>query len=373
VKIILFANTAWYLYNYRLPLAVALRDQGHDVTLVSPRDDYVSRLEAEGFRWVEFNLARRGMNPFSELAAVLRLIRLYRREKPDIVHHFTIKCVLYGSLAAMAVCVRRRINAITGLGFIFVANDVESTLLRFPVKWLYRFALRGSQVVFQNKEDLQIFIDGRLVDTRQVSLIRGSGVDMKRFSLLPFPEGLPLVVCAGRLIWDKGVGEFVEAARELRKRGVEVKMVLVGEPDDGNPTSIQKNTLEAWQRSKQVELWGWREDMLEVFRQAWVVCLPSYREGLPKGLLEASACGRPIVAADVPGCRDVVQHGKTGYLFPVRNPIALANTLESLVNDSDLCRRMGKDGREFVGREFSLEKIISQTIAIYEKLGRSVD
>jgi glycosyltransferase involved in cell wall biosynthesis len=374
VKIILFANTEWYLYNFRLALAQALRGEGHEVVLVSPPGKYSQRLEEAGFRWISFPLSRRGTNPLEELATVWRLRNLYRVEKPDIVHHFTIKCVLYGSLAAHAagIRIRRIINAITGLGFVFIGRGWQAGGLRWLVKSLYRIALKNTQVVFQNEDDRALFFELGLVTKSQVCLIPGSGVDISRFvaepaSAAPPPAALPvLVVLPARMLWDKGVREFVEAAQILKGQGVSARFALVGDTDPNYPACVPEKKLNEWQSAGVVEWWGWQEDMPAVYRQADIVCLPSYREGLPRTLVEAAACGRALVAADVPGCRSIVRHGKNGLLVPVRDSKALAEALCTLILDAGLRQEMGRRGREIVVREYSMERVLGDTLFLYQ-------
>lgn len=368
MKVLLFANTDWYLYNFRLPLAQALRARGDEVVLVSPPGAYAERLQAAGFRWVAFPFSRRGTNPLREAATIWRLAEVYRRERPDLAHHFTIKCVLYGSLAARLAGVKRVVNAITGLGYVFTGTDRRARLLRPLVRGLYRPVLRGSQVIFQNPDDRDLFLREKLAQPDQIHLIKGSGVDVERFTPLPEPPGTPLVVLPARLLWAKGVGEFVEAARLLKARGVDVRMALVGDGDPHNPETVPPEQLDAWRGEGVVELWGWREDMPEVYRQTAVGCLPSYREGLPRTLIELAACGRPLVASDVPGCREIVRSGENGLLVPPRDAAALADAIQKLVGSAQLRTEMGKRGRALAQAEFSTAQVVSETVRVYNIL-----
>lgn len=367
MKVLLFANTDWYLYNFSLPLAQALRAEGHNVVLLSPSGEYSTRLEQAGFQRIPFPLSRQGMNPFSEWITLWRLSRLYCRERPDLAHHYTIKCVLYGSLAARIVGVKGIVNEITGLGYVFIGDEWPMRLLRWMVRGLYRFALRNTQVVFQNPDDRSLFLRHRLVSEGQSRLIPGPGVDTERFILTPEPEGPPLVILPARMLWAKGVGEFVLAARLLREDGIHARFALVGDADPANPDAVPFDQLEKWRKEGIIEWWGWQEDMPALYRKTHIVCLPSYREGIPKTLIEAAACGRPIVTTDVPGCREVVRHRQNGLLVPVRDSRALAEALKTLIGDAALRRQMGKQGRELAVAEFSLEKVIGQTLAVYPK------
>jgi len=367
MKIILFANTDWYLYNFRLTLAQASRKKGHAVVLLSPPGEYGPRLVQAGFRWISFPLSRRGMNPFSELITLWRLARLYSRERPDLVHHFTVKCVLYGSLAAKMAGVKGVVNAIIGLGYVFIGDEWPVRLLRWLVKGFYRRALRGTQVIFQNPDDQELFSRNGLVNRKQVTLIPSSGVDIEKFSPSPEPAGEPLVILPARMLWAKGVNEFVLAAGILRLAGVQARFALIGDTDPGNPEAVPVDQLEKWRKEGIIEWWGWQEDMPAMYRQAHIVCLPSYREGTPKTLIEAAACGRPIVTTDVPGCHEVVRDQQNGLLVPVRNSQDLAAALKRLIEDAHMRERMGKQGRELAVAKFSLERVIGQTLAVYEK------
>ncbi|MEW5940336.1 MAG: glycosyltransferase family 4 protein [Chloroflexota bacterium] len=367
MKIILFSNTSWSLYNFRLALAKDLQSRA-EVILLSPPDEYNPRLEAAGFRWIPFPMSRQGMNPFSELATVWRLVALYRRERPDLVHHFTIKCMIYGSLAARLAGVRGVVNTVTGLGYVFGQTDWRGRLLNSLVRAAYRFVLRGAQVIFQNPDDRAEFTRERLVDEAHATLIRGSGIDLSLYRPLPEPDGEPLVMLAARMLRDKGVGEFVEAARRLRTSGLRARFALVGDTDAGNPAAIPNGQLKAWQGEGAVEWWGWRDDMPAALAQAHIICLPSYyKEGLPRGLLEAAACARPIVTTDWPGCREAVRDGVNGFLVPPRDSSALAEALRTLIVDPALRARMGREGRRMAEEEFNIQRVNAATMDVYDK------
>ena len=369
MKVVLFANTDWYLYNFRLPLAESLRRSNMEVVLMSPPGEYASRLEAIGFRWIPFPLSRRGLNPFFELGTIIHLLGVYRRERPDLLHHFTHKCVLYGSLAGRLAGVRVIVNSVTGLGYLFIGNGLLRRILRAVIRVLYRLILGNTQVIFQNEDDRNEFLSRKMIRPGRSHLIPGSGVDVSSFLVTPEPGGEPVVVLAARMLWDKGVGEFVEAARLLHEQGVSARFVLVGEPYVDNPAAIPAAQLEDWKREGSVEWWGWREDMPAVYSGANIVCLPSYREGIPRSLIEASACARAVVASDVPGCRQAVRHGKNGLLVPVRDVNELARALKKLIGAPELRHRMGAYGRRLVEKEFSSEKIVRATLAVYRCAG----
>ena len=368
MKIFLFANTDWYLYNFRLALAQALRARGDEEVLVSPDGPYAPKLREQDFRWICFPIARRGLNPFTEIKTICHLIRLYRQESPQLVHHFTIKCVLYGSLVSHLVGIRSVVNSVEGLGYVFTEGNGARGWLRGIIKVFYRLVLRGSWVIFHNPDDQEFFLDNRLVNPKRMALIRGSGVDLKRFSPKPFMDGTPLVVLPARMLWDKGLKEFVEAAKILKAENIQARLALVGLNDDDNPVSVPVSQLHAWKEEGVIEWWGWQENMEDVFAQASIVCLPSfYREGVPKALIEAAACVRPIVASDVPSCREVVRSGENGLLVPIRDARALAKALLDLLESPATRIEMGKRSREIAEKEFATELVISQTLALYQK------
>lgn len=375
-KILLVANTGWYLYNFRLPLARRLRDDGFDVVLVSPEDTYVERLRAEGFQTRALTrLSRRGMNPISEIFAIFELLKLYRQERPRAVHHFTIKCVLYGTIAAKLSGIKSVVNAVTGLGHIFLGKRWVTRAVRPLVRWLYRKILKARRglVVFQNPDDLEAFIQANLVNPEKTVLIRSSGVDVKKFSPRPSsPERdaatVPVVLFAGRLLAEKGIYEYVEAARLVKAKRA-VCFQIAGECDSGNPSSVPEATVKEWSKEGVVDLLGQIEAVAEVMAVADMVVLPSYREGTPKVLLEAAAMGKPLVATDVPGCREVVQDGYNGLLVPAQNAQALAQAIETLLDDPARAVAMGANGRHKIEEEFAVDKVVQSTIQAYSRLG----
>jgi glycosyltransferase involved in cell wall biosynthesis len=367
LKILLFANTDWYLYNYRIDLAQKLIDDGNEVVLISPPGSYSNILAEQGFDWRPFPLSRRGVNPLKEAGTAIHLAKLYRQISPDAAHHFTIKCVLYGSLAARMAKVPHVVNAITGRGYIYSHRSLAAFAARLLLTPLFRTALKGSAVVFQNETDRQYFLERNIVEANQARVILGSGVDLKRFQFMPIPFGKPVILLPARMLWSKGAGDFVAAANLASKAGLEARFVLAGEPDPGSPDSIPKQQLEDWNLLENVEWWGWQDDMADVYRQATVICLPSYYgEGLAKILIEGAACGRPLIATDIPGCREVIAEGENGFLVPVRNPQALFEKIKILVYNKDLASRMGKCGREIAAQKFSSQIILKQTLNLYK-------
>ena len=366
MRVVLFANTDWFLYNFKLSLAKALRARGDEVVLLSPPGIYGPRLREMGFRWEPLPVSRSGINPLAELAAIRRVAALYREVRPDVVHHFTIKCVIYGSLAARRVGVTRIVNSVTGLGFALLANTLKARLIRPVVLALYRRALRGTQVIFQNVDNRNTLAAAGVLSQSTVHVIAGDGVDTERFvPALPAPDVSVLMMA--RLLRSKGIAEFVEAARRVRAQMPAVRFLLAGEPDPGNPESVDVESLQRWQSEGHVEFLGHRSDALELNQSCRVAVLASTQgEGIPRALLEAAACGQPLVASDVPGCREVVVDGVTGMLVPPSDADALAAAILRLLQDAELCERLGKAGRAFVEERFSDHHITALTFAVYD-------
>lgn len=365
MKILLFANTDWYLYNYRLPLAIALHQRGDEVVLLSPPGKYAKLFQEKDLRWIPFPIERKGMNPFSELMSIARLVNVFRTEKPAIVHFFTIKPVLYGSIAAHIVGIPIIVNAITGLGYIF--SDA-SYFLQELVKVLYRIGLHDTKVIFQNSDDINTFIQNKMIFPGQANLIPGSGVDVNIFRPTIEPAGAPIIMLAGRLLRSKGIPEFVYAARQIQADGLLARFVIVGEPYPDNPDSIKPEELSAWEKEGLIEIWGWHDDMAEVIAKTSIVCLPTtYREGLPRLLTEAGACGRPVVATDIPGCRMIIRNGENGLIIPPGDREALIIALKTLIENPALRQEMGARGRKIVEQEFSVNRVISDTLDVYNQ------
>lgn len=362
-------NVDWFFLSHRLPLALAARDAGFTVTVAAADTGQSKRIQAEGLGFVPLPFTRSGTGLFHELGSLMALWRLYRKLRPDLIHHVTIKPVLYGSIAARLRGAIPCVNAVSGLGYTFTDAD-RSRGLRSLATTLYRFAFKHprSKVIFQNPDDIETFLTLKLIQQEQVVLIRGSGVDCKVFRPTPEPEGPPVVVLPSRMLWDKGVREYVEAARILRDQSIEARFALVGGSDEGNPTAVPTEQLRSWNDDGTIEWWGHSDKMQEVFAQSSIVVLPSYREGLPKVLLEAAACGLPIVTTDVPGCREVVQHDVNGLLVPARRAKELAEAMKRLIQHPGLRREFGERGRERAVAEFSLDIVVRQTMDVYANL-----
>ena len=373
MKIALFANTEWYLFNFRRGLAQALREAGHDVLLLSPDGPYGERLRDLGFRWLPVPMNRRSLDPVRELRLLLWLVRLLRRERLDLIHGFTIKCAAYGSLAGSLARIAGRVASVAGLGHVFTSDQLRARLLRPIVRKVLRVSLggRGVRLILQNSDDVALFTEARLAEADSIRLIRGSGVDLSRFvpGDISHQHKSFRVLLPARLLWAKGIGEFVEAGRRLRAEGAQVRLVLAGIPDDGNPAAVSEAEIRAWTDADLVEWLGHVDDMPALFREVDAVALPSYYgEGTPKSLIEAAACALPLITTDMPGCREVVTHEVDGLLIPPRDAEALAAAIARLAADPDLCRRLGTAAREKALREFDERIVVEKTLAVYGEL-----
>lgn len=362
-------NDVGYFLSHRLPLAEAARVQGYDVQIVCTGDG--TQLRAMGFAHHPVPVARGTVNPLGEFRALVALVALFLRLKPTLVHLVTLKPVLYGGIAARLARTPAAVSAVAGLGFLFIGEGgTKAALIRKLIVPLFRFAFGhpNQKIIFQNREDLDQLLAITGFDPRKAVLVRGSGVDLAKYQYVVETDDKPTVAMASRLLRDKGVMEFVEAARLLRRRGMHVRFWLIGAPDPANPATVSDAQVEAWRKEGIVECLGQRDDVPELYARSHVVTLPSYREGLPKALIEAAACGRAVVTTDVPGCRDAIEPGVTGLLVPPRDGVALADALQALLEDGDMRRRMGSAGRELAEQEFCIERIISAHFAAYEAL-----
>lgn len=375
MKFVFYANTDWYLYNFRLSTALRLKEQGHDVVMLSPPGEFGQRFAEHDLRWIRLAMDRASLNPLREAATLHALTRVLRVERPDLLHNFTVKCAVYGALAARAARVPAVVNAVAGMGYVFSSDAVLARTLRPMVKLLMRGALggTGSRLILQNPDDADVFVRSRLVPEQHIRVIRSSGVNLERFQPRELQQDArrPLrVLLAARLLREKGVGEYVEAARRLRAEGRDIQCVLAGTPDPGNPRSVALAEVEQWVREGVVDWRGHVDDMPGLMRTIDVMALPSYyREGVPKSLIEAAACALAIVTTDLPGCREVVrEHGVDGMHVTPRDPGSLASVLAQLDDDRELLARLGARARENAMQHFDERMVIGRTLEVYDEL-----
>lgn len=357
----------WFFWSHRLGLARRVRDAGCRVQVITSDGEHRERIEAEGFEFAPVRFHRSVGGQVHNLPLVRRLAGILRSFAPDVLHNVSFLPMTLGTTAARLAGVPLVVNAVTGLGHAF-GDDGVPWALRKAVELGYRGAFAGERVrvLFQNDEDRELLVARGLVPLERTRVVRGSGVDCERFRPAPEPAGVPRVLFSGRMLESKGARVLVEAGRLLRERGVAHELVLVGEPHDDNPEAIPRATLAAWHAEGEAVWLGRRGDMPEVIASCHVVCLPTwYREGVPMALLEAAACGRPLVTTDRPGCRDIALAGRSGITVPARDPRALADALEPLLVDGALRRRLGAGARELVLETFSLDVVARRTLELY--------
>lgn len=368
--IALVAGEDWHFLSHRLGLALAAKAAGFRVLVIVPPGKRTDEIRAHGLEVETVPISRNLSGAWRDLAAVWRIARLCRRHGVALIHAFALKPILVSALAARLAGTPCLTATISGMGYMFISGGVKARLLRGAVLTVFRLLLkrRGTAVIVQNKDDFTA-VTATIATAEQTRLIRGSGVDPQVWSPCPEPEDMPpLAVLPARMLWDKGVGELVEAARLLKARNVPIRLALAGDADPGNPRCIPPEQLQAWAADGLVEWWGHQADMASVWARAHIAVLPSYREGLPKALLEAASCGRPAVTTDVPGCRELVEDGANGLLVPVREAAPLAEALERLAGSPELRRRLGAEARRRVETEFADHIVHDRIVGLYRTL-----
>jgi glycosyltransferase involved in cell wall biosynthesis len=370
IKVLMVISHGKFFLSHRCALAKFFQKQGYEVHVACLDDEDASRIAVEGFIFHPLPISRHGINPFAELRLIYALKSLYSTVQPDIIHHFSIKPIIYGTIAARLYKKAIVINAPTGLGYVFSSSTFKARMLEKIVRRLYYFALTKfpNALIFENPDDRDLFQRLHLLGNNKTFIIKGAGIEPDVYLPKPEVSGIPIVILPARLLWDKGVQEFVDAARQVKAQGISARFVLVGDVDANNPANVKKEQVTSWIDEGVIECWGWQENMLEILQKIHIVCLPSYREGLPKALIEAASCAKPIVTTDVPGCREVVIDQYNGFLVPAKDSQKLAGALIKLINDAPLRHKMGALGRERVQAEFSMEKIGQETLRVYQEL-----
>nr|WHW29512.1 putative glycosyltransferase family 4 protein [uncultured bacterium] len=360
-------NVDWFFVSHRLPIALAAQQQGYRVHVATGVTDRRAELEAHGLVVHALPVDRGASGPIGAWRMAVAIWRVFRFVQPDLVHLVTIKPVLFGGLAARLAGIRSVVAAVSGLGYVFVARGPWAVVRRTLISAWYRLVFSNSKVVviFQNTDDREQLARATHLAPARCELIRGSGVDLDDYVVQSQAPGAPVAMLAARLLADKGVREFVQAATLLRRQGCVARFVLVGDVDPANPASLDQSELDAWSRDHVVECWGHCSDMPQILAQARLVVLPSYREGMPKILLEAAACGRAVVTTDVPGCRDAIEPGVTGLLVPPRDADALAQAIRALLDDELRCRAMGLAGRALAEQEFDVRHVVARHLELY--------
>ena len=369
-KLLFVVNVDSFFISHRLPIALSAIKQGYEVHIATVLTDSKKLLESHGLVVHPIHLSRNSSGIFTIWRTFSQIRSLFLSLQPDIVHLVTIKPVLWGGLAARIAGVPAVVSSVSGLGFVYMAQGFFSPVRRLLVNWLYRVTLGHSniRVIFQNSDDLAYMRENTNLSLNKTNIICGSGVYLGNFTFKSLPKGTPVVLMASRLLTHKGLLEFVDVARSFQKEGVKARLVLAGEPDPGNPASVNIIKISTWVSEGILEYWGQRHDMPEVLATASIVVLPSYREGFPKVLMEAASCGRAIVTTDVPGCRDSIEPGVTGLLVPVKDSKALANAIKSLLFNPSRIVEMGLAGRKLAEKSFDVGQVVAQHMKIYKEL-----
>jgi len=354
-------------WSHRLSLALSAIDAGYNVTLVSNFDKLESKIKKRGIKAINVNFVRSSKHPLIDLKNIFKLIFVLRKVKPDIIHNVALKTILIGSIAGLFSKKTVVINAFTGLGYVFSSNQLHAKLIRFFIKPVFKLLFKRSNywTIFQNPDDMNLFERLGIINLNRSILIRGSGVDTDKFVQSDDVNTIPVVMLASRMLWDKGVGEFVEVAKRAHKNNVDAEFILVGGVDTDNPMSISSSILKEWVSEGYLKWEGHSDNMPDMLASASIVCLPSYREGLPKVLLEAAATGRPLIASNAPGCREIVRDKYNGLLVKMKDADSLYDAVLMLVNNCEARETMGRNSRTLVETELSTEIVNTQTIELY--------
>jgi glycosyltransferase involved in cell wall biosynthesis len=373
IRLLFLVNVDWFFLSHRLPVALAAKEAGYDVWVAAADSGKGEVIRSHGFHYIPLSISRSGQAFWSELRIFIYILNLYRKVKPDLVHHVTIKPVLYGSLVSKFFPKMAVINAVTGMGFVFSGDKKASGLKNFvTLAFRMAFSKKKLKIVFQNEADRNVFLKSKLIKPEKTLLIRGSGVDCNIYK--PVAQSKtdsehPIVLLASRTIWDKGIAEYTEAARIVKRKFPDVRFLLAGLVDEGNPNVVPESLLTDWHNEGIIEWLGHIDDMAELISKASIVALPTfYPEGVPKILIEAAASGKAIVTTNRPGCNDIVKHGVNGLLVSERDSIELASAIMKLLNAPELMENMGKAGREMVLNEFDVKIVIRETLNLYKQM-----
>lgn len=369
MKIAIVLNTSWNIYNFRMNFISSLHAQGHEVHTVAPLDDFTHFLTEAGCIHHPVRMDSRGANPIKDTALMIELWSIYRKMRPDIILHYTIKPNVYGSLAAGILGIPI-INNVCGLGTVFLKDNLISAIAIFLYKISFHFA---SKVFFQNPDDLSLFLDKKLVTAEKTELIPGSGIDLDKFQPVAFKRNSSFTfLLISRLITDKGVLEYINAVKQLRAQGMNARFQILGAKDPRHKRGIKLKTIDEWIQSGTIEYLGTTSDVRQFIHQADCIVLPSYREGTPRTLLEAASSSKPIIATDVPGCHQVVRDQFNGLLCKIKNPEDLAKKMVSMANfDDATIKKFGENGRQKMEQEFDEKVVINKYIRAIANIRKS--
>tara|TARA_Y100000589_G_scaffold36626_1_gene30696 strand:+ start:1582 stop:2721 length:1140 start_codon:yes stop_codon:yes gene_type:complete len=374
-KLLFNITEDWFFCSHFLSRALSAKKSGYSIYVCCNRDKHQSIIEEYGINFIYLPYKRKSINPFYEIYVLIRSFFIYRSIKPDIVHQVAAKPIIYGSLAAKLFNIKSVINAPVGLGYVFSSSSIKAKILRPILKFLLKNSLnthhgknRKNRVIFENNDDLNYFLEMGALKKKEAFVIRGAGVKIRKFVQKDKPNKLVTITLVARMLIDKGIYEFISAVRILKNKNINTKFLLVGDVDTCNPSSLNRKTLINWNNEGIVEWLGWINNVDKILMETDILCLPSYREGLPKALLEGAACGLPIVTTDTVGCRDVVEDGVNGFLVPIKNVDQLVSKINELINSEILRQNMGKESLKIVSQKFSETIINKQTLDIYKEL-----
>ena len=371
-KILFIVSEDWYFVSHRLHLATTAINNGYEVTLLSRVSKHQEFIRSLGIKTINWPLERRSLNPLRELISIYHIVHKVRNLQPNLVHAVGIKPTIYTALSMLFFNVDGIVLALAGLGYIFRSSRASAKILRIFIVPLFRLLLAGSNIrlIIQNRDDGEILKNLNISKGEKIRLIRGAGVSVKDFFPKKMQNDKPLVILPARMLWDKGVEDFVNCAQRCITNKISVRFALVGNPDLHNPESIPEAQLKQWVELGFVEWWGEQDNMIKIYHMADLVCFPSYHEGLPKALLEAASCELPIVSYDVSGCREIVKDNVNGFLVPFKDEQALYVAVLELLGNPSLRRKMGAISRKMVIEEFTQEKIASETIRVWDEISK---
>ena len=375
-KILFLITEDWFFCSHFLQRALSAKQNGFKIIVCSNQNKHKDFIENNGLIFKKVGFNRKSMNPLNELKILIEIYFIYRYLKPEIVHHIAAKPIIYGSICARLNNIKSVINAPTGLGYVFSSNSIKALILRPIVKFLYKLMLNShkgkdlrNKVIFENYDDLEFFLKMKAICRKDSCVIRGAGIEINNDLIKQkIVNKKPVVTFLARMLKDKGIFEFISAVKKLKMKNIEANFLLAGDIDPQNPSSINISYLKKWNKEKTITWLGWVEDVKELLRKTDILCLPSYREGLPKALLEGAAMGIPIVTTNAVGCRDVVQNGLNGFLVPIKDDEKLSEALEKLIINKQLRKKMGDASLKVIKDKFESSIIISQTLKIYEEM-----
>ncbi len=374
-KLLFNLTEDWFFCSHFLDRALAAKKAGYSIFVLSRQSLNKDRLKNYGLQFISVPFNRKSTNPFYEFYVLIRIILIYKRVRPDIVHHVALKPVIYGSIAARICRIKSVINAPVGMGYVFTSNNIKARILRPLLKILFKFLINShnginkrNKVIFENNDDLNYFINLKAVDPKNACIIQGAGVKIKQNFKPQKNKKIPTIALVARMLKDKGINEFVEASKIVNREKILGNFLLVGDIDPGNPSSLKRQTLAKWNDDKIIEWVGWVDNVGEILKNTDILCLPSYREGLPKALIEGAAYGLPIVTTNTVGCKDVVEDGVNGFLVPIKNVDQLSKRILELIKSKDLRNKMGMASFNIASRKFSSEIINSQTLDVYNEM-----